>query len=83
MHYKITQIFIIVFFLLIFTAFLFNTLLIAENYRLYDNVISSLALALDIYALDTGTYPTTQHGLQALIDRPDLPPLVVPKVVRV
>ena len=34
-----------------------------------------LALALDNYAHDTGTYPTTQQGLQALIEQPTQQPV--------
>jgi len=32
--------------------------------------IERMAGVLDIYKLDVGTYPTTEQGLQALIDRP-------------
>ncbi len=32
--------------------------------------LQSLEQALDLYRLDTGTYPTTQQGLQALIRDP-------------
>ena len=32
--------------------------------------IERLASVLDIYKLDIGTYPTTEQGLSALIDRP-------------
>jgi general secretion pathway protein G len=32
--------------------------------------IERIAGVLDIYKLDVGTYPTTEQGLQALIDRP-------------
>ncbi len=32
--------------------------------------ISTLETALDAFALDTGRYPTTEEGLQALVERP-------------
>ncbi len=32
--------------------------------------IERLASVLDIYKLDVGTYPTTEQGLEALVDRP-------------
>jgi general secretion pathway protein G len=31
--------------------------------------------ALNLYRLDTGEYPTTQQGLEALVKRPTTPPL--------
>ncbi len=31
--------------------------------------------ALNLYRLDTSTYPTTAQGLEALVRRPDLPPV--------
>lgn len=33
--------------------------------------IEALETALKLYRLDTGTYPTTQQGLEALIQRPE------------
>ncbi|MBW1889094.1 MAG: type II secretion system major pseudopilin GspG [Deltaproteobacteria bacterium] len=33
--------------------------------------IESLETSLRLYKLDTGSYPTTEQGLQALIERPD------------
>ncbi|MBF0119966.1 MAG: type II secretion system major pseudopilin GspG [Desulfobacterales bacterium] len=33
-------------------------------------IIESLETALKMYKLDTGSYPTTEQGLQALIDQP-------------
>jgi general secretion pathway protein G len=33
--------------------------------------IEALETALKIYRLDTGTYPTTQQGLEALIEQPE------------
>jgi general secretion pathway protein G len=32
--------------------------------------IERLASVLDLYKLDVGTYPTTEQGLQALVERP-------------
>jgi general secretion pathway protein G len=32
--------------------------------------IERLSTVLDLYRLDTGTYPTTQEGLQALVSKP-------------
>jgi len=31
--------------------------------------------ALNLYLMDAGTYPTTQQGLEALVHRPEVPPL--------
>jgi general secretion pathway protein G len=33
--------------------------------------IEGLETALKLYKLDNGTYPTTEQGLQALVERPD------------
>ncbi|MEI6676722.1 MAG: type II secretion system major pseudopilin GspG [Verrucomicrobiota bacterium] len=40
--------------------------------------VSSLRSALDVYKLNAGTYPTTQQGLKALVDKPASAP--VPRV---
>jgi general secretion pathway protein G len=37
--------------------------------------IKSLESALKLYRLDNGNYPTTEQGLQALIDKPDSSPI--------
>jgi general secretion pathway protein G len=37
--------------------------------------LKSVAQALDLYRLDAGTYPTSQQGLAALVDRPTTPPV--------
>jgi general secretion pathway protein G len=37
--------------------------------------IQSVASALNMYKLDNYTYPTTQQGLQALVSKPDTPPV--------
>ena len=39
------------------------------------DIESNLALALDLYALDTGTYPTTEQGLAALATKPAIAPI--------
>ncbi len=39
--------------------------------------IESLETALKLYKLDNGFYPTTEQGLQALVEKPESPP--VPK----
>lgn len=36
--------------------------------------IEMLSTALDSYRLSTGTYPTTEQGLQALVERPTIDP---------
>jgi general secretion pathway protein G len=42
--------------------------------------LASLGQALNLYRLDNGTYPTTDQGIGALIERPTSPP--VPKAWR-
>ncbi len=37
--------------------------------------IQTIETALDLYRLDTGTYPTTDQGLVALVARPDSGPV--------
>ena len=37
--------------------------------------LKAVAAALRMYRLDNGTYPTTEQGLQALVERPDTDPL--------
>jgi len=39
--------------------------------------IKTIESALKLYKIDTGNYPTTEQGLEALIRKPDTPP--VPK----
>ena len=39
------------------------------------DIESNIALALDMYELDTGTYPTTEQGLAALIRKPTMSPV--------
>ncbi len=41
------------------------------------DVTSNIALALDLYELDNGTYPTTEQGLKALISKPSSSPTPV------
>jgi len=37
--------------------------------------LKGIEQALNLYRLDTGGYPTTEQGLEALVHRPDRPPL--------
>jgi general secretion pathway protein G len=37
--------------------------------------IASIQSALDLYKLDTGMYPSTEQGLQALVTQPTTPPI--------
>jgi general secretion pathway protein G len=37
--------------------------------------LKSVAQALDLYRMDAGTYPTTEQGLAALVERPVAPPV--------
>lgn len=37
--------------------------------------ISAIQSALDLYKLDNGMYPTTDQGLQALVNKPSAPPI--------
>ena len=37
--------------------------------------LASLTQALNLYRLDNGTYPTTEQGLAALVERPTAPPM--------
>ena len=39
------------------------------------DIEANLVLALDLYALENGTYPTTEQGLQALRSQPTTPPI--------
>ncbi|MFH1857576.1 MAG: type II secretion system major pseudopilin GspG [Candidatus Omnitrophota bacterium] len=39
------------------------------------DIDANLALALDLYALDNGSYPTTEQGLAALRTKPDTAPV--------
>ncbi len=40
-----------------------------------SDIKGSLALALDMYELDNGQYPSTAQGLEALQNKPSLPPV--------
>ena len=42
--------------------------------------LAGIAQALNLYRLDNGDYPTTEQGLEALVERPSAPP--VPKAWR-
>ena len=37
--------------------------------------MKAIEQALNLYRLDTGAYPTTQQGLEALVQRPTTPPV--------
>ena len=37
--------------------------------------MASMMQALNLYRLDNGTYPTTDQGLEALVERPTAPPV--------
>lgn len=37
--------------------------------------IGAISAALNLYRLDNGAYPTTEQGLQALVQRPTRPPV--------
>ena len=37
--------------------------------------IKAISTALDLYKLDSGIYPTTDQGLQALVSQPTTPPI--------
>ena len=39
------------------------------------DIESNLSLALDLYALENGSYPTTEQGLEALRTKPTTPPV--------
>ncbi len=38
-------------------------------------VYSSIPVALDLYELDNGSYPSTEQSLQALFEKPESPPI--------
>ncbi len=39
------------------------------------DIEANIALALDLYALDNGSYPTTEQGLSALVTKPNAAPV--------
>ena len=39
------------------------------------DINANIAVALEMYMLDNGFYPTTEQGLEALIRKPELPPI--------
>lgn len=39
------------------------------------DIEANLAMALDLYRLDTGSYPTTEQGLTALLEQPTVFPV--------
>jgi general secretion pathway protein G len=43
----------------------------ARKTRAQSEIVSTIGLALAMFESDTGAYPTTEQGLEALIIRPD------------
>lgn len=41
------------------------------------DIQANIAVALEMYYLDNGAYPTTEQGLDALLQQTDLPPLPI------
>ena len=41
------------------------------------DINANIAIALEMYLLDNGVYPTTEQGLRALVSKPDTPPIPV------
>jgi len=39
------------------------------------DLLSNMPLALDLYELDNGNFPSTQQGLAALVEKPTTPPI--------
>ena len=39
------------------------------------DILSNIPLALDLFEMDNGSFPTTQQGLSALVEKPTTPPL--------
>jgi len=39
-----------------------------------SDIGSNLSVVLDLYELDNGMYPTTQQGLESLLNEPEIPP---------
>ncbi len=39
------------------------------------DINANIAVALEMYMLDNGAYPTTEQGLEALVRKPDMPPI--------
>ena len=39
------------------------------------DIEANITLALDLYSLDTGSYPTTEQGLAALVTKPNIAPI--------
>ncbi|MFQ5604085.1 MAG: type II secretion system major pseudopilin GspG [bacterium] len=49
----------------------------ARRAAAHADINANLAMALELYFLDNGIYPTTEQGLEALLRKPDTPPLPV------
>ncbi|MFQ5631789.1 MAG: type II secretion system major pseudopilin GspG [bacterium] len=41
------------------------------------DIQANIAVALEMYYLDNGAYPTTEQDLDALLHKPDMPPLPI------
>lgn len=39
------------------------------------DILSNIPLALDLYELDNGDFPTTEQGLSSLVTKPTIPPI--------
>ena len=39
------------------------------------DIDANVAVALDLYELDNGRYPTSEQGLEALLEKPSIPPV--------
>ncbi|MCG2712993.1 MAG: type II secretion system major pseudopilin GspG [Candidatus Omnitrophica bacterium] len=48
----------------------------ARNTAVKADILSNIPLALDLYELDNGVFPSTQQGLDALVEKPTTQPLV-------
>ena len=47
----------------------------AQQAAAVADIEANLAVALDMYELDVGRFPTTEQGLKALIEAPSTPPV--------
>ncbi len=47
----------------------------AQQAAAVADIEANLAVALDMYELDVGRFPTTEQGLKALIETPSTPPV--------
>ncbi|MFH2139092.1 MAG: type II secretion system major pseudopilin GspG [Candidatus Omnitrophota bacterium] len=47
----------------------------ARNTAAKADLLSNIPLALDLYELDNGSFPTTEQGLASLVQKPNISPL--------